>query len=211
MRVFTFLPIVAAISMAIDVVDGHHNCGPKASDGGPSKVIPLKSIYGTTGQLELKSLTTEFKVLTNGDRQFKEPYGRALEHILNKYRNGASDIFLVGASDISRAIEVTGGYVAGGYVSPEKAGQKAERGYCLVAYFGVGEKTHLTWQVESVMTNGNSIRITYSKKQQKVMGSLPYFIWLPLGELDNGPYTLELFDSVAREVIFMRQVTIPPG
>lgn len=175
-----------------------------------SNSFSLESIHGTSGQQGLKKLSTEFKILADGQREFKHPYGSALEHIVENYHSGVSDVTLVSAIDITNAIKMTGAIYARGYAADVKhESDPRKRKYCLVVYLGAGAKAPLTWNLKSVEIEGKKIRVKYERNNAKAEASIPYFYWALVGELKKGNYMLEIVEAGEKSAGVIRQIDIP--
>jgi hypothetical protein len=168
-----------------------------------TRKIPLESIYSTTGQKSLKPVKGHHS----------EPYSNDLSQIRSGLRSGASNIFLVRGNNITQAIAATRRLFVGGGAAdvPVLEGVGLEEGpLWLVTYFGSAGSKPSAWQVEPVEQKGKTIRVPFWKPGR--LGSTSdihaYLVWIPLGELEEGAYTLELFDINQREVILMRRVLV---
>jgi hypothetical protein len=175
-------------------------CVSGAEEG---RQIPLESIYSTTGQKGLKALKM----------RLDEPQGQELQGIARGYRGGASDVFLVRGKDIAAAVKAarqafTAGQSADGPVIPDAASRAAP--LWVVAYLGSAGSSPPAWLVHSVEVKGQMVRVTFRKPKR--FGSTrdlhPYFLWVPLGKVEAGTYTLELFDADKEEVTFLRRVAV---
>ena len=79
----------------------------------------------------------------------------------------------------------------------------------MVVYFGVADVAD-TFIVKSAEKKGRAFRVAYEFDQSEVSlkARHQHFAWVPLGRLQPGVYTLELFDAKAMEVTLMRRVTV---
>jgi hypothetical protein len=78
-----------------------------------------------------------------------------------------------------------------------------------VAYLGVAGSEPLEWRVKSAEVQRHVVRLTYTKEGARTHDLHPYFVWVPLGELKAGTYTLELFEQDLKKVTLSRRVTVP--
>ena len=80
------------------------------------------------------------------------------------------------------------------------------------AYLGSDGSVPPAYQVRAVEVRGKTIRICYERDQSPVRSCdlRSYLVWVPLGLVEPGAYTLELFDVGTREVTQSRpwQVTV---
>ncbi len=192
------LPILAAAMAAIT------RGAPR--DEGPKKVatrnVPLKSVYSTSRQKELKLIDQG-----TGDAGFsnemRELYKQAT-------RMGASNVFLARGDDIAAAVKATWEVFRQGQsaAEPVSADQRSKSAvYWLVAYLGVAGSQPLEWQVKSIQLTGEEVRLTYTKVGARTNDLHPYFVWVSLGKIKAGTYTLELFDEDLKRVTLLRSVT----
>jgi hypothetical protein len=180
--------------------------GSLSADSLPKEtVIPLKSLYATSGQEGLRPVKI----------QQEEPYGYDLGQLhRDSHGMGASNTFLVKGKDIAAAVKATrlvftGGRRAGVPVTGER--DLHSKDCWLVAYLGTGPSTPPPWVIESVTRKGFTIRVTYSepRRARSTRDVHQSFLWVPLGPLEPGTYSLELFDSGKGQVTLQRRVTTP--
>ena len=83
----------------------------------------------------------------------------------------------------------------------------------VVAYLGTD--TSDRWLIKSVERTGNRVRVSYTDRYKNPGGvgatvgdSTPYIMWAPLGRLDAGKYTLELYETNEMEVKLTRLVLV---
>lgn len=183
-----------------------------AADEPAAEKLDLWKSYGTTGQKDIHEASAGFNIGKEGEQKYIEPYGATLARIKSDFGNGASNAFLVHGKDITGAIEATASVLLGGQ-SAERPGVNA-RGQMppslwLVAYLGSSGSSPPEWTVRSVERRGNSFRVSYSTRQAETDDGRHYFVWVPVGELKPGTYSLELFDVGRKEVMLLRRVVVP--
>jgi hypothetical protein len=154
-------------------------------------------------------VTSTFQPHEGGGRKYIEPYGPYLEQFLREFQFGPSNVVIVRGKDFTEALTATrlaflGGRSADQPVDPEVEPKSAE--LWLVAFLGAAGSEPPARLVQSVERRGKSVRVTYRKRLSETKTSLPYFLWVPLGKLESGAYTLELFDADRQEVTLLRRV-----
>jgi hypothetical protein len=158
--------------------------------------IPLSEIYATSDQKGLRG----------------SPY--SARSWLHEFAGvGASNVFLVCGNDINGAVGATSLVIRGGRPADIPAlphdGTGANR-YWLVAYLGVAGSDPPAWLVRSADVSGKTIRLRYHVPRRGASTSdcHPYFVWVPIGELQRGIYTLQLIDTDTNEAHLSRRVTV---
>jgi hypothetical protein len=175
-----------------------------AAEEAKGRKIPLKALYSTNGQHGVLPLP----------RRLEAAYGWDLEQIREATsRLGASNVFLVRGKDVAEAIRGTRKVFTGARTADALSAPEAPRGAkeCwAVAYFGNRFGWPPAWVVDPTEVAGKTIRIPF-RKTKPLTGTgdfHPYFVWVPLGELKEGTYTLELFDTEKKETVLLRRVTV---
>jgi hypothetical protein len=167
--------------------------------------IPLASIFSTNGQEGLLSLR-------NGAA---DPCEFDMAAIRREVGSGSSNIFLANAGDIVQAVNATreaflGGRSAEVPVLPELAGGPKPTSFWMVAFLGVTGSEPPAWVVRSAERKGKVIRLSVQRPAGggETKDSHLYFVWVPLGKMEPGKYTLELFDAKKKEVTLKRRVAV---
>jgi hypothetical protein len=162
-------------------------------------LIPLDTVYSTFNQEGLKSLP---EVETDG-----------LFQVLGAVRESPQQIVLCIGTDAASAVK--GSELS--FAMPEEAippvtGTTSEKTLWLAAYLGCDGSLPPAFRVSSIEVNGKTIRVMYERDASPVRSAdlRSYLIWVPLGRLEEGVYTLELFDAAAERVTRSRswQVTV---
>jgi hypothetical protein len=170
---------------------------------GATKKVPLDSIYSTSGQNGLKLLAPG-----HGDglipNEMRELHRQGT-------RFGASNVFLARVDDYVGAVKATWevfthGQSASAPVNEYSRPKSVQ--YWLVAYLGVAGSEPLEWRVKSAEVQRHVVRLTYTKEGAKTNDVHPYFVWVPLGELKAGTYSLELFEQDLKQATLSRRVTV---
>jgi hypothetical protein len=183
---------------------------PALGGEGVTKVIGLGVVFGTTGQKEIKPVSAGFRPRPGGGKEYLEPYGPDLARLVREHRGGASSVFLVRGKDLTEAVRATWEIQTAGARAdvPVTAGRQPSKApHWLVIYFGVSGSSPPQWLVRSVEVRGKTIRVSYNRGKAETNDEHPYYLWVPLGQLAAGNYTLELFDADAWEVTLMRRCT----
>src|SRR5262245_25918428 len=170
-----------------------------------AKVVPLDSIYYTFRQKGVKPFS---------QRDVEEKYHIILKELFQTATGmGASNVFMVRGDSISEAVDATWFVFCRSeparQATPPPRMSKSDK-FWLVAYLGT-HGSHGEWLRKSAQISGKKIRLTYynGRKGAILLDMRPYLAWVPLGNLEPGAYTLELFDEQENEVNLMRRVIIP--
>ncbi len=199
----------------VDEVPNPRDFPPETTDsstGEKAREVHLGSIYLTSDQNSLRHADSSFFDRPDGSKQYVESYGALLANFLSRFRSGPSNGFLVRGKDIRQAIRATflsldGVRAVDLSVGPEEdLPQPSE--LWMVAYLGTAGSDPLAWRVQSVERTGKRIRVAYVKQKPKSKDLYPYFVWVPLGELESGTYSLELFNLGENQAELLRRVTV---
>jgi hypothetical protein len=172
-----------------------------------SRTIPLESCYATFGG-------SGCMYLMDSPR---EPQGPDLAAIYRDHKGGASNVVLVRGNDITAAVKAarwafTTIQWADTPGLPDLQAQDAKRDpLWLVAYLGTSGNTSARWRVHSAETRGLVVRLTYSRIRSTGPSNpvlRHYYVWVPLGQVQAGTYTLELNDTDRKEVMLLRRVAV---
>ena len=196
--------LAAAASWAVPynaVASADHRARPSDGDAGGKELrkIPLNSIYTTSEQKGLKAVDEAL-------RQSSKPLEELIERSVTM---GASNVFLVRGNDVAGAVQATRQVFTGSSVDePVPLDQRSEPdSFWVVAYFGISGSGE-AWLVRSVEVTGKEVRITFKKGVSENNDEHPYFAWVPIGKLDPGTYTLELFDQRRQQATLVRRVVV---
>jgi hypothetical protein len=185
--------------------------GKGVAAGAASGRVPLESVYSTSGQKELKHMTAAFRHKEDGDRDYIEPYGWNLEQINRLSQLGCSNVFLVRGKDIAGAVKSTRWLYMGtgsGDVPVFADEESKAAPLWAVAFFGVSGSNPPAWLVQSVERKGKTVRISYVTRTAATHDQHRYFLWVPIGTLEAGTYTFELFDVEKKEVTLLRRCRV---
>jgi hypothetical protein len=202
------ITFVASLAAAILFLAAVGCDEPRGNESHPKpeavRVIPLKDIYSTNRQKGLQRVS-------KGE---DEPYARELLELRRGLRTGASNVLLVRGKDFRTAVKAswlafTGGRTAVRPVVPDEGSKGAP--LWLVGYLGISGSSPPDLLVQSAERKGNTIRLSYFRPKDGADSRdlHHYLVWVPLGELKAGSYTLELFDANKKEVTLLRRVGVP--
>lgn len=177
---------------------------------GVAKNIPLKEVYTNPQQDGLNNLK---ELDERGKIQFNE---------FGKEKLDLSNIFLIRAQNISQGVVSTYSVLTGKdgpafHVPPKvKEGEKImeKKGpgdYWLVLYCGV-TGLPLEWSVKSVRRTDRIVEIRCHPREKNGVVQpviLHQFVWVPLGQLEEGTYTLRWIDDSNGELILSRREAVP--
>lgn len=174
--------------------------------------IPLSSILTTSPQVGMVQVREAFPQ-TSDDRKnvFTKGY---LQRLLHEAKGGASNAFLVDATDASDAIDASFRVLvaSGGAEIPVPINKPDPLlgNHWLVVYLGSGPSNPTWWTVESVIVDKARVVLSYRKpKPQPATDDIRrYYYWVPLGKLDFGAFEIQLFDADEGAVTLMRRVEV---
>jgi hypothetical protein len=166
------------------------------------RTIALESIHSTSGQ-------QGFKLVQRG----QEPIAPYLERLWTKFNGVPSNVVLVRGDDLTTTLRstmmaFTAARSTHKPVDPND-GSKPEQLW-LVAHLGLAYSTPPAWLVESAEQRGKTLRLTFFEPVNggATSDDHQYFYWVPLGKLQPGAYTLELFDSKKKAAMLSRLVIV---
>ena len=160
-------------------------------------MIPLDTVYATFNQEGFKSLDLE--VETNG-----------LFQVLSAVRESPQQIILCVGSDVASAVIAS----ELGFATPDEATPPVTGGTSdtlwLAAYLGSDGSVPSAFRLRAIEVNGKTIRVEYERDESPVRSAdlRNYLIWVPLGRVEAGAYTLELFDTAAERVTRSRTLLV---
>lgn len=180
--------------------------------------ISLGSVVCTTGQQGLTKISNAFSMEPDG---IKETAASILKDIYTQCNSGASNVILVRGHNLLQALGSTRQILCGSGTAAE-VGQhhsfNAEKVW-LVVYLGINGSEPPRWLVDAVEVSGKVVRFTYKKwpppKLKKgehhvvSTGPCQFFFWAPIGSLEPGDYSVQLFDADKNLVTLSRLVTVP--
>lgn len=178
----------------------------------PAQKIELAWIYSTNGQKGLRPVTSSSFRLADGTREYAQTYGLDLANIRKDFHGGGPNAFLVRADDFTNAVRATslaclGSRSLGVPIGPDDNSEHTH--FWLVAHFGTTGSDPPAWLIQSAQRRGNALRLTYVGGQPETKDMHHYFAWVPLGWVEPGTYTLELFDAEKKQATLRRRVEIP--
>jgi hypothetical protein len=77
-----------------------------------------------------------------------------------------------------------------------------------VAQLGVRGSSPPAFEVKAVERDGKRVRVSFEEKRSRSLDERPYLVWAPLGELEPGENTFELYNVVRDRVVLMRLVEV---
>jgi hypothetical protein len=195
--------LVLAACLLATVCSGPAPKGKPAPEPDEAR-LPLRSVYSTNGQKGLRAVT----------KRPGEAYAEDLTLIAREVRGGSPNVLLVRGDGIGEAVAATrraftGAVLADQPVRPE--GESVPASLWMVAFLSVEGSEPAAWLVRSAERKGKVVRLSVErpKRGDASKDMHPYFVWVPLGKLAAGRYTLELYDAGSKEVTLMRRVTVP--
>jgi hypothetical protein len=161
---------------------------------------PLKSVYLTFKQEGTKPFKRGSKEDPNGE----------LDAIW-KLELRDRQLFLVRAGKVGAAAKAARKVLSGGHKgdAPASAGDGTDE-YWLVAYLGTTGSTPPAYSVLSAERQGRTIRLSVeqTKPGPNTNDLHPYFVWVPLGKIPDGTYTLEFYEDGKRDKDLDRKVVV---
>lgn len=190
----------------------HDEGAASATAKGDTSSIPLASILTTSPQEGMLQAREVFRGQSKNRKNVVT--SRYLEKILQGTKGGASNVFLVDATNVSDAVKASSRVIVGSRSAntsaPVNTPNPIRGNYWLVAYLGSGPSSPTWWTVEKVGRSGSQVRVTYRRSQPSAATSdvHEYYYWVPLGALDLGIHELELYDAERKVVSLMRRVEV---
>ena len=168
-----------------------------AFDREERRLIPLDTVYASFNQEGLKPLDAE--VETDG-----------LAQVLGAVRESPQQIVLCVGIDLASAVR--GAEL--GFATPDEAtlpvtGSTSDTLW-LAAYLGSDGSVPSAFRVRAIEVNGKTLRIDYERDKSPVRSAdlRSYLIFVPLGRVEAGVYTIELFDAAAERVTRSRTLRV---
>jgi hypothetical protein len=177
--------VTAAVAVVLAAI-GYTFSQPEAEK---QKKIELKTIHSTNGQKELQQV--DLAATKIGDKLRISEYG-------------ASNVFLVRGKDISEAIKETHAVVW--QLAPGDKIEGVDSEAWLVVFFGVAGSGGERWKVISVDYSPKRVRVWYKENDGIDTDDIHhYYAWIPLGKLDPGTFSMELWDQNTNEMVISRR------
>jgi hypothetical protein len=172
------------------------------NDEEPTRKIPLESIFSTAAQKPLKPA-----------RRSSDSAAKDLNQIFREFRSGLTNVFLAQADDFNAAVGSTRAAFTGARSGDRPIGPLHESkasDHWFVAYLGTAHSTPPAWQLDYFEQKERRLTLAFWKPNPTgaTRDSHQYFVWVPLGKLPPGEYSLELFDVNRRQTVLMRRVLI---
>jgi hypothetical protein len=194
---------VAALALAWACAGTHGGDDPDPEPKAKVYKVPLKSVYVSFEQEGTKHF----------DRGSKEDPDGELRAIWKVELGEEREFFLVRACKVGGAAKaarkVLSGQHKGG--APASADDGAAE-YWLVAYLGTLGSEPPAFSVVSAERQGRTISLRVQKIKRTLVSKdrHQYLVWVPLGKLPNGKYTLELYldgekTGGGREAVLVRE------
>ena len=166
-----------------------------AFEGDETRVIPVGSAYATFTQEGLKSLD--------------EPVDN---DVLSTIQEAPQQMVLCCGGDIGAAVKASAkSFSVAEEASPSIVGSANETLW-VAAYLGSEGSIPPAYRLRDIEVKGKTIRVAYERDESPVRSCdlRPYMFWVPVGQVEAGIYTLELFDKVAERATLTRpwQVTV---
>jgi hypothetical protein len=188
------LGVIVAVFMAkhITVADENKDKSPQP------KSVPLSELYVTFKQEGVALMLPRPRV--EGDLSLKDL----------ATKSGTSNIFLVRGADVATALLSAEMAFRGSSADRPLRGNPPtkEKPIWAVAQLGVRGSSPPAFEVKAVKRDGMRVRVSFEEKQSRSLDERPYLVWAPLGELEPGDYTLELYNVVRERVVLMRLVEV---
>ena len=160
-----------------------------AFEGDEMRIIPVDTAYASFTQEGLKSLDEP----VDGD-------------VLSTTQEAPQQIVLCFGSDVAAAVKASGSsFSMSGEPVPNVVGGTNEILW-VAAYLGSDGSIPLAYRVRAIEVKGKTIRVAYERDESPVRSCdlRAYMVWAPVGLVEAGVYTLELFDVGAGKVTLTR-------
>ena len=171
-----------------------------AFQGQATRAIPLDTAYATFNQEGMKSLDN----VSNTE---------ALWEIFNQVQEGLQRIVFCDGKDIAAAVKSAGMSFTMSAMSSSMEGQPVpaitidpEDTVWLAAFLGSDGSVPPAFIVRSINVKGRTIRVSYDRDNSsgRSCDLRSYMVWAPVGRVEAGEFTLELFDVTAGEVTLIK-------
>jgi hypothetical protein len=165
---------------------------------GPTITVPLYSVVSTSTQDGLERASEDSPTIG----------GKPVLKLLRESDMGAPSVFLVDAPTLTTAI--LGTHQVRRFDRPATLNipEPPTGNYWLAVFLGISGSTAPNWLVDSVTIQGSQIRFSYHWQGAKSKDEHHYYYWAPIGELNDGNYSVELYDTKLKEVALMQRVEI---
>ena len=168
-----------------------------AFDREERRLIPLDTVYASFNQAGLQPLDPE--VETDGFAQ-----------VLGAVRESPQQIVLCLGTDLAWAVRGSElGFATPDDATPPVMASTSDTLW-LAAYLGSDGSVPSAFRLRAIEVNGKTIRVEYERDESPVRSAdlRNYLIWAPLGRVEAGAYTLELFDAAAEQVTRSRTLLV---
>lgn len=171
-----------------------------AFQGQEPRVIPLNTVYATFNQDGIKAFDG---TVDNDD----------LRQMIDRIQAGPQRIVLCGGKDIAAAVKSAGMSFTMSDMSSSMADDPIPAvtigtgdTVWLAAFLGSDGSIPPAYKVRAIEVTGRTIRVSYERDDSsgRTCDLCAYMIWAPVGRMEAGLYTLELFDTAAGEVTVTR-------
>jgi hypothetical protein len=162
-----------------------------------TRVIPLNTTYATFTQEALKPTDG----IVNSDD---------LDQVLGALREMPQQIAFCAGKDISAAVKNS----AAAFSRPEDQSEVLRDGtnepLWVAAYLGTDGSMPPAYQIRSIELTGKTLRVAYERDESpgRSCDLRAYLIWAPVGPIEAGVYTLELFDVANQQVTLSRTYSV---
>lgn len=160
---------------------------------GETRIVPLTTVYATFNQEGLKSADDA----TNNEDSAE---------ILSAIREATPRIVLCVGPDVVAAVKSS----TPTFSLPEEsvldmAGSASETMW-VAAYLGTDGSLPPAYRIQAVEVRDKTVRIAYKRNEspERSCDLRPYMVWAPIGPVEAGSYTLELFDMASDSVTTTR-------
>lgn len=164
-----------------------------AFQGQEPRAVPLDTAFATFHQDGFKGLDATV------DNNHLRP-------MLDEIQGGPQRIVLCLGQDISGAVK----NARVSFSLPEQPvadiGTGIDDMVWVAAFLGSDGSVPPAFKVRAIEVTGNTIRVSYERDESsaRTCDLLAYLIWAPVGRMEAGIYTLELFDAAAGNVTVTR-------
>lgn len=168
-----------------------------AFDREERRLIPLDAVYASFNQEGLKPLGPEVEA-------------DGLAEILGAVRESPQQIVLCVGTDVASALRGSElGFATPDEATPPVTARTSDT-FWLAAYLGSDGSVPSAFRIRAIEVNGKTIRVEYERDESHVRSAdlRNYLIWVPLGHVEAGAYTLELFDTAAERVTRSRTMLV---
>jgi hypothetical protein len=182
-------------------------------------LLAMSARFGSMAQEDKKSEIPLSQIFSTSIQQETQPFakiGKTEYELMGKVKSdseriGASNAYLAYGDTFREVLGATMLPFSGGVSAtrPVRQSDQKSRNAWFIAYFGIAGSSPARWEITSVQRREKSVRVSYRENRGGGTDDVrPYYFWIPIGEITDGSFLLELFDEKSGESLLIRRVEI---